>query len=70
MTAAAHYFKKRAFRFAMIFSTADNRGSIKGIERCGFKCYEVVDYRNFLGLRSWRYRVGERHVEARLGNEN
>lgn len=70
MAATAHYFKKRAFRFAMIFSTADNTGSIKGIERCGFKCYEVVDYRNFLGLKSWRYRVGERHVEARLGNEN
>jgi GNAT superfamily N-acetyltransferase len=68
--AAADYFKKRAYRCAMIFSAAYNKDSIKGIEKCGFRCYEVVDYRNFLGLKSWHYRVGERYVRARLGNEN
>jgi GNAT superfamily N-acetyltransferase len=70
MTAAARYFKKHAYRFALIFSTAENMDSVRGIERCGFKCYETVDYRNFLGLKSWHYRLGERHVKARLGNEN
>ena len=70
MTTAAHYFKKRACRFALIFSTAGNTDSLRAIERCGFKCYEVVDHRNFLGLKSWRYRVGERNVKARLGNES
>lgn len=70
MTTAARYFKKRAYRFALIFSTAENTNSARGIERCGFKCYETVDYWNFLGLKSWRYRLGERHVKARLGSEN
>ena len=70
MAAAARYFKKRGFRHAMIFSTAENKYSIKGIEKCGFRCYEVVDYRNFLGLKSWYYQIGAKHVKARLGNEN
>jgi GNAT superfamily N-acetyltransferase len=65
----AAYFKKRGYRHAVIFSTARNRDSIKGIEGCGFSCYETVDYRNFFGLKTWYYRVGERYVKTRLGNE-
>ena len=67
---AADYFRRKTFRHAIIFSTARNRGSVKGIERCDFKCYEVVKYQNLLGWKSWHYQVGERYVESRLGNEN
>jgi GNAT superfamily N-acetyltransferase len=70
MAVAAQYFKRRGYRFVLIFTTAENTGSMRGIERCGFECYETVDYRNFLGLKSWHYRKGDRHVAARLSNEN
>jgi GNAT superfamily N-acetyltransferase len=70
MYSAADYFRRKTFHHAMIFSTARNVGSVKGIERCGFKCYEFVKYRNLLGCKCWQYKIGERHVESRLGNEN
>jgi ribosomal protein S18 acetylase RimI-like enzyme len=67
---AASYFKTRSYAYAMIFSSAANTHSVRGITRCGFECYEVVHYWNFFGWQSWKYDVGERHVGARLGNEN
>ncbi|KPL14112.1 hypothetical protein AMJ74_04025 [candidate division WOR_3 bacterium SM1_77] len=66
---AAEYFRKRAFHYVMIFSTARNVDSVKGIERCNAECYEVVNYRNVLGWKCWRYHTGKRHVKSRLGNE-
>jgi GNAT superfamily N-acetyltransferase len=70
ITQALVYFKHRGFKHALIFSTAYNTASIKGIERCGFRCYEIVWYRNVLGWKSWRYKVRERFVGSRLSNEN
>jgi GNAT superfamily N-acetyltransferase len=67
---ARDYFCQRSFEHAIICSTARNQASIKGIERSGFHCYQVVTYLNILGWRSWRYEVGERHVRARLRNES
>ena len=70
ITEASDYFKNKSCKHAMIFSAARNITSIKGIERCGFKCYETVWYRNFLGWKSWRYQVRQRSVDSRLSNEN
>jgi GNAT superfamily N-acetyltransferase len=70
ITYASVYFKNRGFKHALIFSTAGNSASIKGIERCGFSCYETVWYRNLLGWKSWRYRVTESVVSSRLSNED
>jgi hypothetical protein len=67
---ASVYFKHRGFEHVLIFSTVGNTASIRGIERCGFRCYETVQYRNFLGWKSWRYGVRERDVASRLSNEN
>jgi GNAT superfamily N-acetyltransferase len=70
MAVAAQYYKKRGYRFVLIFTITENTGSIRAIERCGFECYEIVDYRNFLGLKTWRYRKGDMRVATRLSNEN
>lgn len=70
ITHASVYFKKRGFKHALIFSTASNTASIKGIEKCGFRCYEKVWYRNFLGWKSWKYEIRKRFVDSRLSNEN
>jgi ribosomal protein S18 acetylase RimI-like enzyme len=70
MCTAARYYKRKAYRFVMIYSEAHNIDSIKGIERCGFQCYGVVDYRNFFGLKSWCYGTGDRYVKARFRNED
>ena len=67
---AVDYFRKKSYRYIMIFATASNCESIRGIEKCGFRCYEIVNYRNFLGWKSWHFIVGERYVGSRLGNEN
>ena len=67
---AVSHFKNRSYKYAMIFATANNTESIRGIEKCAFERYEVVNYRNFLGWKSWHFRVGERHVGSRLSNEN
>lgn len=70
ITEAARYYKNRGYRRAMIFSTAQNVVSVKGITRCGFECYEIVWYRNFLGWKSWKYQGRERLVDSRLSREN
>jgi len=67
---AADYFGRKNFNHAIIFSTARNVGSVKGIEKCDFKCYEYVKYHNLLGWKSWHYHTGEKHVESRFGDEN
>ena len=69
LNTAAMYFKKQAYSFALIFSTADNRSSIRGIEKSGFTGYGSVSYRKFLGWKSWDYRIGERHVNSRFEHE-
>ena len=67
---ASACFKKQGFKHALIFSTVGNAASIRGIERCGFRCYETVWYRNFLGWKSWRYDVRDKFVTSRLSNED
>jgi len=67
---AASYFKTRSYAYALIFSAAANAYSVRGITHCGFQCYEIVHYWNFFGWQSWKYDVGERHVGARLSNED
>lgn len=70
ITGAAEYFRGELFEYAMIFSTRDNASSNKAIERCGFKRYGTVHYRNFLGWKSWRVALGDRHVGSRLRVED
>jgi GNAT superfamily N-acetyltransferase len=67
---ASAYFKNQGCKHALIFSTSGNTASIRGIERCGFRCYETVWYRNFLGWKSWRYDVRDKFVTSRLSNED
>ncbi|UCD04695.1 MAG: GNAT family N-acetyltransferase [candidate division WOR-3 bacterium] len=66
ITKAAEYFRSESYRHAMIFSTGDNLSSNRAIERCGFKLYETVRYRNFMGWKSWEIKLGGRHVGSRL----
>jgi GNAT superfamily N-acetyltransferase len=67
--AAADYFQERSFSFALIFSAACNASSIRGIQRSAFAYYGKVQYHNFLGWKSWKYTVGERHVKSRFVHE-
>ena len=66
ITKAAEYFRHESYKHAMIFSTKDNLSSNRGIERCGFKLYETVQYRNFMGWESWEIELRDRHVSSRL----
>lgn len=66
VTRASDHFKGLSYEYAMIFSTGENVSSQKGIERSGFRLYEKVHYQNLLGWRSWRVRIGDRHVRSRL----
>lgn len=70
ITRASEYFKRESYEYAMIFSTEENARSRRGIERSGFSLYEEIDYRNLLGWRSWRIRIGDRHVRSRLRIES
>ncbi|UCD19324.1 MAG: hypothetical protein JSU64_07895 [candidate division WOR-3 bacterium] len=69
ITTASEHFRRRSYWYAMIFSTRDNMRSRKGIERSAFNLYGKVDYWNLLGLKSWRFTVGDRHVRSRLRAE-
>ncbi len=67
---AVSYFSKKGYRSALIFSSEHNVDSIKGIERSGFRRYGRVHFRNYIGLKTWRYKIEERFVNARFSNEN
>jgi GNAT superfamily N-acetyltransferase len=70
ITKATEYFKNESYERAMIFSTKDNLSSNRGIERCGFKLYETVYYRNLMGWKSWGIESGDRYVGSRLRIES
>ncbi|MDH4211004.1 MAG: GNAT family N-acetyltransferase [candidate division WOR-3 bacterium] len=70
ITKATEYFRNESYGRAMIFSTKDNLSSNRGIERCGFKLYETVHYRNLMGWKSWEIKSGDRYVGSRLRIES
>jgi GNAT superfamily N-acetyltransferase len=66
---ATRLFKESAFSYVLIFSTALNTSSIKGIERAGFQCYEIVYFYNIFGFKIWNYKKQHNGIESRFSNE-
>lgn len=66
---ATRLYKESAFSYALIFSTALNTSSIKGIERAGFQCYEIVYFYNIFGFKIWNYKKQYDDIESRFSNE-
>jgi GNAT superfamily N-acetyltransferase len=69
ITHAAHYFKNLSYTTALIFSTAANTISIKGIEKAGFDCYQIVQFHNFFGWKQWTYSTRNKNVASRFSYE-
>ncbi len=67
---ACQYFKDRAYSFALIFTKESNVNSKKGIEGAGFSCYQVIQFANRFGEKSWNYSSRSCDVQSRFGNEN
>lgn len=66
---AVGFFKKQAFSYALIFSSASNTQSTSAIERVGFKDYETVHFFNFLGVQMWNFVPRCNGVQSRFNNE-
>jgi GNAT superfamily N-acetyltransferase len=49
------HYQQRSFKKALIFTTGENTISMTGITRVGFKHYGNVQFRYFLGKRSWKF---------------
>ncbi len=63
------FFKKQAFSYALIFSSASNIHSLKAIKLAGFKDYETVHFYNFLGIKMWNFIPRSNDVQSRFTNE-
>lgn len=66
---AAKFFKGLTYSYALIFTTASNIRSIRGIERTGFQCYDTIHFHNLFGLRIWNYKPRSNDVKSRFSNE-
>lgn len=66
---AVGFFKKQAFSYALIFSSASNTQSMSAIERVGFKGYGTVHFYNFLGIKMWSFIPRCNGVQSRFNNE-
>ena len=53
ITSVASFFRDLSYSCVLIFVACSNLSSIKGIERAGFDCYQVILFYNLLGLRMW-----------------
>jgi GNAT superfamily N-acetyltransferase len=69
ISTAVHYFKNLSYSTALIFSTAANRISLKGIEHSGFTCYQTVQFYNFFGWKQWTYSTRNKNVASRFSYE-
>jgi len=63
------FFKELAYSYALIFSTASNISSIKGIEHTGFQCYETIHFCNLLGMNIWNYKQRNNDIQSRFSVE-
>jgi hypothetical protein len=70
LTFACNHFKKSNFAFSLIFSRGSNRNSVKGIEKAGFSCYQVIRFVNRFGEKSWNYSARSKNVRSRFNYEN
>ena len=66
---AVRFFKKQAFSYALIFSTASNIHSMKAIKLAGFDDYESIHFYNFLGIKMWNFIPRSNGVQSRFNNE-
>ncbi|HIE05579.1 MAG TPA: hypothetical protein EYP58_02130 [bacterium (Candidatus Stahlbacteria)] len=63
---AVRHFKTQDLSQALIFSTAANRSSIKGIARARFSIYQTVNFLNLCGLRIWKLSTRRCDVRSRF----
>ena len=70
LATACSYFKTREYSFALIFTRESNVNSVKGIERAGFSCYQVVQFENKFGEKSWNYSSRSCGVQSHLAHED
>ena len=68
LKAALNYFKGKKRR-ALIFTTASNRMSRRGIEKAGFFHYQTVIFYNLFGIKFYRFGRKEKHVRSYLKAE-
>lgn len=65
---AANFFKQRGYSYALIFASAHNTSSIRGIEYCGFAEYGSVRSINLFGRNVWDFRITETYVTSYFAN--
>jgi len=70
ITSVARFFRDLSYSCVLIFVACSNLSSIKGIERAGFDCYQVIHFYNLLGLRMWSYKTRSLCVRSRFINED
>jgi GNAT superfamily N-acetyltransferase len=70
MTEVIRYYRESKNDYALIFVLSSNKSSIRGIERAGFFCYQVVNYYDIFGQRVWNYKKGIQGVSTKFSNEN
>lgn len=69
ITHAAQYYKDRSYTRALIFTTATNTISLRGIEKAGFGCYENIYFHNLFGWKSWNHNRVNNDVQSRFCHE-
>lgn len=70
LTTACKYFKERDYAYALIFTRESNVNSVKGIEKAGFFCYQVVQFENKFGEKSWNYSSRSCNVQSHFAHED
>ena len=65
---AADFFKQHGYSYALIFASAHNTSSIRGIEYCGFAEYGSIHSINLFGRNVWNFRITETHVTSYFAN--
>lgn len=66
---AAHFFRKLTYSYALIFSTATNLSSLRGIERVDFRCYGTIRFYDVFGLYVWHYNTRSNGIQSRFSHE-
>jgi GNAT superfamily N-acetyltransferase len=66
---AVDSFWQRGYSHALIFASAHNTGSIKGIEQCGFSEYGTVWRLKLFGRNVWNFRITKKYVASHFENK-
>jgi GNAT superfamily N-acetyltransferase len=66
---AANHFQQQGYAYALVFTSARNAASVKGIEYGGFSEYGSIQHVKLLGMNIWDFTTRERYVASHFRNE-